>query len=448
MKRTVRTSEGRSRQQEREEEMENDGSSTDRDPVETLHGAAGNQAVAELYERGELRPKLSVSRPGDAAEREAERVADEVLATAATETVDPDTTNETNESTTNRTTTDAANCGGKVRPTVRRRGPTGRAGTVDGDTEGQIRSLQTGGSPLPASTRSFFEEQFGRDFSDVRVHTGQRADAAARSIDAEAFTLGTDIAFADGNYRPHTMAGRRLLAHELTHVVQQGGDSSAVQRQDSLESATAGVAEELVTTAIPQSKYAIIAGKLAMAAADGIGKGIEAARQRLNKEEGPPDQAALEGTKDIICKQHPNIDQCKGYNPGEQRSQKEVYEQAMRGTHLTRRRSERALAELDDVALAGLTAMVEKLKDIVIEETLGIAAGKLTEALHGKLVDLAKAAREKLADHVVGWDIFGGWDSVNQFLSHASEAEIEEAVNTVKSAVETDLKEALSVTGE
>lgn len=439
---------------------ERPGSTPDRRAgVGALHGAVGNQAVRALHERGELQAKLAVGSADDAAEREAERVADEVLSSPATNGAARTATpggvtdragNDTTVDTAPTSDPATARTGdtGRTPPTVRRRGPTGRAGSVDGDTEGQIRSLRSGGQPLPTSTRAFFESRFGRDFSGVRVHTGSQADEAARSIDAEAFTLGTDIAFAEGNYRPHTTAGRRLLAHELTHVVQQDGDPGAVQRQESLESAAAGVAEELVTTAVPQSKYVIIAGKLATAAADGIGKGIEAARERLNREEGPPDQAALVGTKNIICKRHPNLEQCKGYDPNEQRSQEEVYEQAMRGTHLTRRRYERALAELDDVALAGLTAMVEKLKDIVIEETLGVAAGKLTEALHGKLVDLAKAAREKLADHVVGWDIFGGWDSLNQFLSEASEAEIEEAVNTVKSAVETDLKEALSVTGE
>jgi len=77
------------------------------------------------------------------------------------------------------------------------------------------------GRPLSVSTKSFFEGRMGSDFSDVRVHTGPKADQAARSIDARAFTLGSDVVFRSGEYRPDTQEGKRLLAHELTHVVQQ-----------------------------------------------------------------------------------------------------------------------------------------------------------------------------------------------------------------------------------
>ncbi|HXJ64320.1 MAG TPA: DUF4157 domain-containing protein [Actinomycetota bacterium] len=84
------------------------------------------------------------------------------------------------------------------------------------------------GTPLPPGVRAFFEPRFGRDFSGVRVHTGDDASRAARSVGAAAFTLGSDITFGSGRLQPDSDRGRRLLAHELTHVVQQGG---AVQRQ-------------------------------------------------------------------------------------------------------------------------------------------------------------------------------------------------------------------------
>ena len=90
-----------------------------------------------------------------------------------------------------------------------------------------IRSLQGKGSPLPSATRSFFEPRFNADFSNVRVHTDARAARTANSINAKAMTFGRDIAFAAGYFSPNTDAGRRLLAHELTHVVQQGGDRSS-----------------------------------------------------------------------------------------------------------------------------------------------------------------------------------------------------------------------------
>ena len=84
-----------------------------------------------------------------------------------------------------------------------------------------IRSLQGGGSPLAASTREFFEPRFGADFSHVRVHTGGRANSTAKAISAKAFTVGSDIVFASGQYSPESHEGQHLLAHELTHIAQQ-----------------------------------------------------------------------------------------------------------------------------------------------------------------------------------------------------------------------------------
>jgi hypothetical protein len=84
---------------------------------------------------------------------------------------------------------------------------------------------QGGGSPLPRETRSFMESSFGHDFSAVRVHTDRRAAAMAKQIHAEAFTSGRDIYFREGKYDPQSLSGKRLLAHELTHVIQQGANS-------------------------------------------------------------------------------------------------------------------------------------------------------------------------------------------------------------------------------
>jgi hypothetical protein len=78
-----------------------------------------------------------------------------------------------------------------------------------------------GGSPVEPGARSFLEERMGADFSDVRVHTGGKADESARSINAQAYTVGTDVVFRSGVYEPDTPGGRHVLAHELTHVMQQ-----------------------------------------------------------------------------------------------------------------------------------------------------------------------------------------------------------------------------------
>jgi len=84
-------------------------------------------------------------------------------------------------------------------------------------------ALRSPGRLLDPSVRAFMEPRLGFDFSQVRIHTDALAAESARQVRARAFTLGQDIVFGAGRYAPHTEAGRRLLAHELTHVVQQGG---------------------------------------------------------------------------------------------------------------------------------------------------------------------------------------------------------------------------------
>ena len=91
-----------------------------------------------------------------------------------------------------------------------------------------IHSMSGSGSPLPPATRAFFEPRFGSDFSGVRIHTDSRAAETAKSLQARAFTVGNNIAFGSGQYAPESQTGRHLLAHELTHVVQQSGGQSEI----------------------------------------------------------------------------------------------------------------------------------------------------------------------------------------------------------------------------
>jgi uncharacterized protein DUF4157 len=94
-------------------------------------------------------------------------------------------------------------------------------------------ALDTPGHPLTPDTRAFFEPRFGADFSDVRLHSDAQAHQSAREVNARAFTVGRDIVFGRGEFSPDTSDGRRLIAHELAHVVQQSGpaSSSRLQRQ-------------------------------------------------------------------------------------------------------------------------------------------------------------------------------------------------------------------------
>src|SRR5437867_4349992 len=78
-----------------------------------------------------------------------------------------------------------------------------------------------GGTALDGETRGFMESRLGADFSDVRIYTAANASASARSVQAHAYTVGTDVVFQSGQYTPESDSGKKMLAHELTHVVQQ-----------------------------------------------------------------------------------------------------------------------------------------------------------------------------------------------------------------------------------
>ncbi len=138
----------------------------------------------------------------------------------------------------------------------------GNAGLADipPTLEAEIATLPYSGMPLSAAERSFFEPRFGHDFSNVRIHTDAQASHLAQELNAEAFTVGPDIAFAAGAYAPGTTEGQHLIAHELTHVVQQttGGvgqqvaASPAVQRQEAEPTAEPVPTPSPEATATPQ----------------------------------------------------------------------------------------------------------------------------------------------------------------------------------------------------
>ncbi len=97
----------------------------------------------------------------------------------------------------------------------------------------QIQSMQCSGRPLHETTKSFMESRFGANFSNVNIHTGNYAVQMSRDLNAHAFTVGNNIYFNEGKYAPESSAGKHLLAHELTHTIQQGTSaySPLVQRQ-------------------------------------------------------------------------------------------------------------------------------------------------------------------------------------------------------------------------
>lgn len=102
-------------------------------------------------------------------------------------------------------------------------------GELDSATEAAIARAGSGGRPLEAGMQRDMESSFGADFSSVRVHTGPRTDALNSAMQSRAFTTGSDVFVRSGDYNPESRGGRELLAHELTHVVQQGAAPSLTE---------------------------------------------------------------------------------------------------------------------------------------------------------------------------------------------------------------------------
>ena len=171
-----------------------------------LQEALGNQALARLLSSREVR----VSPPGDPQEKEADRIADAVTSS-------------------------------RLHPTE------GRA----------IQPLSFGlsslpglgmGRPLDPAARAMLEPRLGSDFGAVRIHDGPAAAGVAKAVRARAFTLGRDVIFGEGRYAPETAEGTHLLAHELTHVVQQSTGSSGRSLQRKIDATVQSVTEQEAAT--------------------------------------------------------------------------------------------------------------------------------------------------------------------------------------------------------
>jgi hypothetical protein len=123
---------------------------------------------------------------------------------------------------------------------------------LEGTPRSVQETLQAPGQPLEPGVRGQMEGRFGRDFSQVRVHTGEQAAKSAAGIGALAYTVGSHIAFKAGQYRPETQAGQKLLAHELAHVAQQGQGSSGIEGDDpALEERAQAAGDKVAAGSMP-----------------------------------------------------------------------------------------------------------------------------------------------------------------------------------------------------
>ncbi len=184
-----------------------------------------------------IRPKLTVGNPNDKYELEADRVAESVVNMS-----DSDVQRKVYGETLQAKSVPGKRLFGKyyhatvsssgdvlsmpVRNTagesIQAKGFSDEGMAVSSSVESGIRSIRGRGEPLGETTRNYFEPRFYKaDFSKVRVHSGNHADQLARDVNARAFTIGNDIVFRKGEYNPRTREGKRLMAHELTHVLQQ-----------------------------------------------------------------------------------------------------------------------------------------------------------------------------------------------------------------------------------
>ena len=186
--------------------------------VQQLQRDYGNQYVQRLVshvqrERAEaIQTKLEVGPAGDKYEQEADEVAKQVVGT----------TSPAGEGIAQRQDLeDEELLQGKPDLAQRQIGVSG--GSVAPELEDSIDQARGNGQPLQENTLESMEGAFGADFSDVRVHTGSESDALNESVSARAFTVGRDIFFRNGEYNDSSASGKEVLAHELTHVVQQGG---------------------------------------------------------------------------------------------------------------------------------------------------------------------------------------------------------------------------------
>jgi hypothetical protein len=167
-----------------------------------------------------IQTKLAINQPGDEYEQEADRVAEQVMRM-------PDPVIQRK----------CAKCDEDEKKILQAKEASGQVSENQNQDVPPIvhEVMRSPGKPLDSSTRAFMEPRIGHDFSKVRVHADTRAAESAQAVNAMAYTVGSDVVFGAGQYTPWSDIGRRLMAHELTHVMQQSGSDGIHLDQSSYE---------------------------------------------------------------------------------------------------------------------------------------------------------------------------------------------------------------------
>jgi hypothetical protein len=175
-----------------------------------------NQTLADIAPKNPdhlfVQPKLSIGAVDDPLETEADAMADKVMRTPDTNFIQRKCSHCKDEEKMQR----------KPLTSFLQKKESENRTTASEAVGDQINATRRGGQSMDSNTLSFMQTRFGADFSNVNIHTGNEAAAMNRELNAKAFTVGSDIYFNDGQYQPSSESGKHLLAHELTHTIQQG----------------------------------------------------------------------------------------------------------------------------------------------------------------------------------------------------------------------------------
>lgn len=232
-----------------------------------LQRTSGNKAVERLIKSRALQAKLKIGQPWDKYEQEADRIAEQVMRMP-----DPQVSKETKVSRLTPGTPIQRRYPGCIDKTkkeedeevLRAKEVSCSTPEVTPELESSINAICGGGQPLPEATRAFFEPRFGQDFSQVKVHMDANAAGAARAVNARAFTVERDVVFGEKEYVPEVSKGSKLLAHELTHVIQQQkgyslSNNSIGHSQVQLQEKTETSADKIIRIIADEDDNAIVA---------------------------------------------------------------------------------------------------------------------------------------------------------------------------------------------
>jgi len=189
-----------------------------------------------------LQPKLKIGQPDDKYKREADGVADKVMNAGNSETILMQAIEDEEEPIQMK----CANCENEEEMLQPKFMQHAQSDSVPENIQSQINNSRGSGTGMVKQTRSFMEKRFGSNFNEVNIHNNNSSARLNNQLNAQAFTVGNDIFFNRGKYNPDSHAGKLLLAHELTHVVQQNGGAQKIQRMSAADALT--IAQGLNTT--------------------------------------------------------------------------------------------------------------------------------------------------------------------------------------------------------